>query len=310
MTAADPPGSNARTEPPGSDAGAIQTRRQPSASERRSRPAGSPAATMPSAWRIGLARGRIEVKQFFREKDEVVFTFLFPVIMLLIFGSIFSWEIGDTGVDAKQVLATGIVAAGIMGSSFTALGVQIAIERDNGTLKRLRGTPMPKVSYFVGKVVLVLVTSVAQNAILLVLGTTLFGLELPNTAGRWLTFLWVVTLGIVACSLLGVAVSSAPRSGRSAPAVINLPYIVLQFISGVFFVFSELPENIQRIAAVFPLKWMCQGLRSAFLPDSFQAMEPAGSWEYGRTALVLGVWMVAGLALCLWGFRWRRRDEG
>lgn len=268
------------------------------------------AAPMPSALRVGLARGRIEVKQFFREKDAVVFTFLFPVIMLMIFGSIFSGEIGDTGVDFRQVFAAGMVATGIMGSSFTTLGIAIAIERDDGTLKRLRGTPMPKASYFIGKVVLVLVTSLAQCAILLTLGTLAFGLELPQTLGRWLTLLWVFVLGIVACSLLGIAVSAVPRSGRSAAAVINLPYIVLQFISGVYFVFSELPEPVQRVAAVFPLKWLCQGLRSVFLPDSFQVMEPAGSWEHGRIALVLAAWVVVGLALCLRGFRWARRDEG
>jgi ABC-2 type transport system permease protein len=259
--------------------------------------------------RVGIARGGIEVKQFFREKDAVVFTLLFPVIMLVIFGSILRGEIGDTGVDVKQVFTAGMIAAGVMGSSFTTLGIAIAIERDDGTLKRLRGTPMPTVAYFTGKVVLVLVTSLTQCAILLGLGTTMFGLVLPQTADRWLAFLWVVALGIVACSLLGVAVSSLPRSGRSAPAVINLPYLVLQFVSGVFFVFSALPEPIQRVAAVFPLKWMCQGLRSAFLPDSFQVMEPTGSWEHGRTALVLTAWVAAGLALSVRSFRWTRRDE-
>jgi ABC-2 type transport system permease protein len=268
-----------------------------------------PSAKLPAALRIGLARGAIEVKQFFREKDAVAFTFMFPVIMLVVFGSIFGGKIGDTGVGVKQVFTAGMIAAGIMGSSFTTLGVAIAIEREDGTLKRLRGTPMPKAAYFIGKVVLVLVTSMAQCVILLTLGATLFGLDLPQTAGRWLTFLWVLALGITACSLLGVAVSSIPRSGRSAPAVVNLPYIVLQFISGVFFVFSELPATLQHVAAVFPLKWMCQGLHSAFLPDSFQVMEPAGSWEHGRTALVLATWVAVGLALCLWGFRWTRQDQ-
>lgn len=265
--------------------------------------------TRPLTWRLGLLRGQLEIRQFFRDKDAVVFTFLLPVLLLVIFGSVFSGEVAP-GVDFRQVFTAGMIAAGIMGSSFVTLAVQVAMERDDGTLKRLRGTPLPVVSYFIGKVVLVLVTSIAQVAILLAVGVAFYGLELPSDAGRWITFGWVFVLGITACSLLGLAMSSVPRSGRSAPAVVQPPFLVLEFISGVFFLFSELPEYLQKIASLFPLKWMTQGLRSVFLPDSFQATELAGSWEHGRTALVLVVWCTAGLVLSLRAFSWKARGEG
>jgi ABC-2 type transport system permease protein len=84
---------------------------------------------------------------------------------------------------------------------------------------------------------------------------------------------------------------------------------VLQFISGVFFQFSQVPPWLQTVAAFFPLKWMTQGLRSVFLPDSFASQEPAGSWELGRVALVLVVWCVAGLVLCVLTFRWQDRAD-
>jgi ABC-2 type transport system permease protein len=83
--------------------------------------------------------------------------------------------------------------------------------------------------------------------------------------------------------------------------------LVLQFISGVFFQFSQVPVWMQTIASLFPLKWMAQGLRSVFLPDFLAAQEPAGSWELGRVALVLGVWCIAGLLLCVATFRWQDR---
>ena len=95
----------------------------------------------------------------------------------------------------------------------------------------------------------------------------------------------------------------------SAAAVVTPVALVLQFISGVFFVFTSLPGWMQNLAAVFPLKWMCQGMRSVFLPDSFQRQELAGSWELGRTALVLTLWSVAALVLALRYFRFRRRDD-
>jgi ABC-2 type transport system permease protein len=105
-------------------------------------------------------------------------------------------------------------------------------------------------------------------------------------------------------------VSSLAKNGRSASATVTPFALVLQFISGVFFLFSSLPEWMQTVAAVFPLKWMGQGLRSVFLPDALAASEPAGSWELGRVALVLGAWCVVGLLLCVATFRWQDRGAG
>jgi ABC-2 type transport system permease protein len=85
--------------------------------------------------------------------------------------------------------------------------------------------------------------------------------------------------------------------------------LVLQFTSGVFFQWDELPAWMQQFAALFPLKWLCQGMRSVFLPDSFQRQELAGSWELGRVALILLVWAAGALLLALRTFRWRRRDD-
>ncbi|MGH3322178.1 MAG: ABC transporter permease [Streptosporangiaceae bacterium] len=173
----------------------------------RARPA---AARRPSALRVGMARGAAETKAFFRERDALVFTFALPIVLLVIFGSIFHGELGNTGVDFRQYFVAGILAAGIMSTSLVNLGVSIAVERDDGTLKRLFGTPMPRSAYFVGKVVVVLVTSLAEAAILLALGAAFYGLDLPSDPGRWLTFGWVFVLGVTASTLLGIVVSSLP----------------------------------------------------------------------------------------------------
>jgi len=83
--------------------------------------------------------------------------------------------------------------------------------------------------------------------------------------------------------------------------------IVLQFISGVFFVFSSLPSWMKQFAALFPLKWLTQGMRSVFLPNSFAAREVAHSWEIGRIALVLFAWLVAGTFFAIRSFKWSRQ---
>jgi ABC-2 type transport system permease protein len=197
-----------------------------------------------------------------------------------------------------------------MSATFVNLGVSLAADRDDGTLTRLAGTPMSPAGYFAGKAILAFVVCLLEVAALLAVGVGLLGLHVPSTGGRWLTLAWVLVLGAATCSLLGLAVSSAIKATtRSAVAVMNLPYLVLSFISGVYFVFSNLPTGLQRVAAIFPLKWICQGMRSVFLPDSLLATEPAHSWEHGRIALVLAAWLVASLVICIGTFRWQGADR-
>jgi ABC-2 type transport system permease protein len=261
----------------------------------------------PGSAALGVWRGRIELKQFFRERDSVVWTFSLPFILLAVFGTVFDQEIAP-GVSFAQYFLAGMIASGLVYTGFQTLGIAIAQERDDGTLKRLRGLPMPSSAYFVGKVVLVGVTLLAQTSLLLLVGIVFFDVALPSTAFQWVTLAWLLVLGATCCSLLGVAFSSVPRSGRSASAVVAPIVLILQFTSGVFFVFSDLPEWMQQLASLFPLKWLCQGMRSVFLPDSFAALEPAGSWELQRVAAVLLVWTAIGLVVALRTFRWSRRD--
>ncbi|MEU0220409.1 ABC transporter permease [Streptomyces sp. NPDC006265] len=262
---------------------------------------------LPGAWGLGLRRGALEIRQFFRQRDQVVFTFAFPVVFLFLFASIFRDDVEGAGVTASQLYVPAMMAAGIMSTSFQALGISIAIEREDKVLRRLRGTPMPPTAYFLGKIWLVLFTGLLETAVLLLVGTTCYGVDLPSDAGRWFDLAWIFVLGITACALLGIAISSVPNSANSASSVVVLPFLVLQFISGVYIAIGTIPDWMLNIGALFPLKWMCQGLRGVFLPESAQVLEQAGSWELGRVALVLGAWCVGGLALCLLTFRWKDR---
>ncbi len=265
--------------------------------------------TLPSALTLGAARTRIELKEFFRLRETVFFTFSFPVIMLFIFGTVFDTDLAP-GVSFSQYFTAGMIATGIMLTSFQTLAIGIAVERDDGTLKRLRGTPMPPIAYFLGKIGMVLVTSVVQTAVLLTLGTLMLGLSLPSGPAVWLRFAWVFGLGIAAGTTLGIAYSSLARSAKTASAVVSPVVLVLQFISGVFFVLTDLPGWMQVIGSLFPLRWLAQGMRSVFLPADFAAAEAGGSWQLLPTALILGGWLVIGMLLALRTFRWQRYDAG
>lgn len=260
----------------------------------------------PGVFAIGCARGVLEIKQFMRQRESVVFTLLFPILLLLIFGAVFKDDIAPE-VTFSQYFVAGMIASGLVNTGFQQLAITIPMERDDGTLKRLRGTPASAASYFIGKVILVFVSMLIQVSLLLAFGLVLYGISLPTTPQRWFTFIWVMFLGIATSTILGIAFSVVPKSGRGASAVVSPIVIILQFFSGVFFVFTQLPAWMQNFAALFPLKWLTQGMRSVFLPDSFASQEVAKSWEHGRTALILTTWLLVGFFIAIKTFRWERK---
>jgi ABC-2 type transport system permease protein len=279
-----------------------------------SRPGAPPADAiqprLPGAWRTGLVRGRLEVRAFFRERQSVAFVFAMPAILLILLGSIFGHEAAAHHVTVGQLFTAGMIAGGIGSTSFQNLGLAIAAEREQGTLKRLRGTPLAPAAYFIGKIIQVFVCTIAEVAVLIAVGMAFYHLHLPTSAAKWWTLAWVFVLGTVACSLIGIGISTLGRSATNSFPVITLPFLVLQFISGVYVPFNNVPPWLQHIAAIFPLKWMGQGLRSVFLPAQAAGLEPGHAWQHGQTALVLAAWIAGGLVLCLRTFRWRPTGDG
>jgi len=225
--------------------------------------------------------------------------------LLAIFGSVFKDTIAP-GVTFSQYFVAGMIASGLVNTGFQSLAITIPMERDVGGLKRLRGTPMPASSYFIGKAILIAVSMIIQIALLFGFGLLFFGVEMPTELSKWLTFTWLVLLGSACSTALGIAFSIVPKSGRGASAVVSPIVIILQFFSGVFFVFTQLPTWMQQLAAIFPLKWLTQGMRSVFLPDSFAAQEVAKSWETERTFLILVLWLVIGVFFSVRKFKWDR----
>jgi ABC-2 type transport system permease protein len=213
-------------------------------------------SSLSRAVRLGLLRIGYEVRAYFRQGDTVFFTFLFPVVMLTIFSVSFSEANFGQNSDGDVVTAAwfflpAMLAAGVLLSGLQNLAIDIAVEKSDGTLKRLAGSPLPVMSYFIGKLGQSYVTGLLQAGVLL----------------------------------------------------------VLRFISGVYLQFSVLPEWLQNIASVFPLKWMAQGMRSVFLPDELVVLEQNESWDHPGVAIVLAVWLVAGLVLTSLTFRWIRKDS-
>lgn len=261
---------------------------------------------------MNTARITYEIRSYFRAPDAVFFTFLFPIIMLALFSVAFSSaadiRAGSASVDYATYYLPGLVATGFLLSGTQSLGVDIATERSDGTLKRLGGTPLPVLSYFIGKIGMVLVTTILQTALLIGIASIVFGVDLPTAPEKWARFAGIMLLGIATSCVLGIAISALPREGRRATATIVPVVLVLQFISGVYLPFTQLPSWLQNVASVFPLRWMASGMRSVFLPDAFASGEPGGSWQLGLGTLVLVAWLVLGTVACTLTFRWNRKD--
>lgn len=253
---------------------------------------------------IGLKRIRFEVKQYFRSPDQVFFTFLFPTLLYALFSTVFSGFDMPDGVTMADYYLPCMIAGGILLSGTQNLAIEVASERFDGTLKRLGGSPLAPTSYFLGKFGQIFVTSLCQIVLLIAVAVFAFGAALPTTTQGWLTLLWIYLLGLVTCGYLGIALAAVPRSARTASAVVIPIVLVLQFISGVYLQFSLLPGWLQVVAGIFPVRWMAQGLRSAFLPESWGELEPGGSWQLGLCAIMLVLWLVIGYVLTRFTFRW------
>ncbi|MGO9156755.1 ABC transporter permease [Mycobacterium sp.] len=259
---------------------------------------------LPSPLRIGLSRVFPELKMFYRRPEQLALTFSMPAVICLLLGSIFSTNLPNSDTSTGSVIAASILAYGIFSTSFINLGISIAADRDTGALRRLRGTPATATSYFVGKIFLVAVASLAEAIVLLSVGVLVFKLRLPTSVFGWFTLAWVFVLGIVSCSLLGIFISNFASNAVSAAVITNGPAVGLQFVSGTYVPLLALPTWMLTVGSIFPVKWMAQGFRSVLLPPQMVAFEPAGSWEHWQIFFVLTAWSIGGLIACLTVFRW------
>lgn len=226
-------------------------------------------------WRAGLLRGGIELRHLLRNPKELS-GHLVNVVVALALAGYLSDKVPGTQVPMAHLTLSGFAAYLLFQIGLVNLPQILVTEREEGALLRLRATPGGIPAYLVAKSLLVV--AMAFGTLVLLLGTAALLVDgpLPHGPGGWLTLLWVSALGLLAVVPLGAAIGAVLPNPREALALIMLPVMALLITSGAMFPLTALPEAVQKIASVFPLKWMAQGLRSALLPDAARAAEPAG----------------------------------
>jgi ABC-2 type transport system permease protein len=244
------------------------------------------------------------LRSFWRNRSAAFFTIGLPVMFLVLFGAInrdgtVQLAPGGPEIGYTTFFAPGMLAMAIMAGTFVALVVGLTIMRDNGQLKRLRGTPLPPWAFFSGQVVSRLVLVVVEAVLVLGLGRLLFKVSLPPTVAGWATFALVALLGAATFTALGVAYTRLVANADSAPALANAAYLPLLFLSGAWFPISGLPHWLASLAGAFPLAPMLDGMRQALIFGH----GPGAIWPDLRTLLA---WLVVGVLVSLRTFRWER----
>ena len=238
------------------------------------------------AWR----QFRFERRLFWRNPSAAFFNFMLPLAFLLLVASVFAR--GDR--EQLDVLVPGIAGMAVMSTTFTALALNITFLREQGILKRMRGTPVPAASYLGGLLASAVMNAAVQVLLVVAIGHWIYGLPWPREPLALAAF---TALGVLAFGALGVAFSHAIPNFDSAPAYVNAVFLPAIFISGVFYSASGLPGPLAALAAVLPLKHVIDGLAGAILTGQ-------GPLELPVATLTLLVWAGAGLALAVWSFRW------
>jgi ABC-2 type transport system permease protein len=226
------------------------------------------------------------------------------------------WLNRDSEVEGTSLLLPSVALPSMLGA-LLAFGVVIgpayalAMEREDGTLLRLKAVPHGIRAYVTGQLLLHSLGLLPMLAVIMVPSVFLFDDVTPQDASGWLTFAWVVVLGMLATLPLGMMLGSVVPSTQKVGSWGMLPVLVVTAISGIFFPVQALWGWVQAIAQVLPVYWIGLGLRSAFLPDAAAAVELGGSWRTGQTVLVLGAWAVVGwLATPVVLRRMARRQSG
>ena len=242
---------------------------------------------------------RYEQKIYWRNPMAAVFTFMFPVIFLLVIGTgAGSGKVHDTTLRYNQYLVVAMLVFGLVSACYINLGITLCIRRDSGVLKRMRGTPMSLLSYVAGIVGSVIINVALITILVVSIGMAGFNLHFPYHSGAAAI---TILIGVLTFSALGLAVTALVPNGEAAPAVINGTAFPIVFISGVFYPINN-SSILAKIADFFPVRHLVKGLVGAFETG------PGSGFQAGDI-LILLIWAAGAFAFALWKFRWEPRHR-
>lgn len=240
---------------------------------------------------LALRQIGYENRAFWRNPPAAFFTFAFPLLFLLIFSVIF-------GSEAARFFTPAIIVFGVVTATFTNLAMGIAISRDAGVLKRVRGTPLPPWAYLAGRIGHAVLVALLLVVVVASIGALVYGVPVPWAALPALLLLLAVSAA--AFSALGLALAGVIPNAEAAPAIVNAIVLPVLFISNVFIQMDEAPDWLNTVSLVFPVRHFADAMLDLYAEGASTAVPWA---DIG----VIALWGVAGVLLALRFFSWEPR---
>jgi len=235
---------------------------------------------------------RLERRMFWRNPSAAFFSFALPLLFLALFGAVFSGN--QQNLD---IIVPGIAGMSIMATTFSALTMQIVFLREQGVLKRMRGTPLSTGAYLGGILGSAAANACIQLTLVVLAGKLFFGIGWPKD---WVELLVYLVIGVACMAALGVAWSHVIPNYDSAAAYSNIVFLPMIFISGVFYDVDNAPAFLKDIAQVLPLTHIIDGLSAALVTGA-----PLSDNLNGLA--IVGLWTAGALWFAIRGFSWEAR---
>jgi ABC-2 type transport system permease protein len=247
--------------------------------------------------RLFLHELRAQQRLFWTQPEAAFFTFLLPIIFLVLLGAVYGDSTID-GVNGSTFLLAGMIGYGIAASAFAGLAITTVIRRESGVLKRVRGTPMPGHLYLVAVIASTLLVIAIQVVLQLLIGGFALDAGWPAAPG---SFVAALLIGAAAFAALGLALSAVVKSAEGSSAVVNAIYLPMTFVSGAFFSPESMPDFLEAVSNVLPLTFLLRLLRESFV----EGATIGANWG---DVVALALWGLAGLAIAARCFRWEPRE--
>jgi len=245
--------------------------------------------------RVFLHELRAQQRLFWRNREAAFFSFLFPILLLALIGSVY----GDEPIDDVSVptyLLVGLLGYGVAANAFAGLAITLVVRREAGLLKRVRGTPLEPRTYLAAVIASTVTVIALQVVAQLLLGVYLLDADWPE---RPVPLAVAILLGAAAFAALGIAVTTLVRTSEGSSAVVNAIYLPMAFVSGVFFSRQDMPAFLEAISDVLPLTYLLDLIRATFVPGE--------SFAPSSVAVVV-VWGLVGMVVAVRMFRWEPRE--
>ena len=261
------------------------------------------------AARAGLSRGWLETKYSIQEPGDLIWTFAFPVIYLVVLLFMRGSTVPGTEFALGASVLPGLIGMSIGFGGMTGPASTIAVDREDGTLLRAKATPNGMIGYLVGKILMFALTTLVSLVALVIPAFSVAG-DLRLDARTWVLLILIFLVGMLATVPISVALGSLIKRA-SQTGLLFLGSMLLIVPSGIFYPITALPEWLQWVGQAFPYYWLGLGARSAMLPEAMVTAEIGESWRTLEMFAVLGVWAVVGMVLApIVLRRMARRESG